>query len=520
MKQKGFQHNNKCVGKRDSKTGKQMKLKYKLFIALVTSSCLILLLAVGVMQFTIRKNFIGFLNDVEFRNQTGMIDLLKNSYTRHSGWDVFKANPRVWHDLIGSARSVQGVDEMIPPGPRRRPRGGPKPGSGPGPGPRGPQPSEPAVLPHDPTSLHRRLCLFDEQKNYVAGECRRDSEFDYYPIVLSNRTIGYLGLENMSDMRQPLELAFLKRQTQIVYIIGIGILIISLLVSYVISRQVLGPVNALARGTRQMRQFNFETRVNVRSNDELGDLARDFNRMAGTLQRYETMRKNWISDISHELRTPVAVIRSKLEAIQDGIREMTPEFLDSLHKDILGLGRLISDLHHISLMDSGNLSVNLKPVSIEALLDKSIEAFAIRYEQRGIDIQKAWKPGVLPLVSGDAALLKRVFANLFENTLKYTDTPGVLKLDCRVSGSHLVIEMEDSAPAVPSACLESIFERLYRLEQSRNRALGGSGLGLSMSREIISLHQGTITALPSSLGGLKIVIELPVITELNNIIEG
>ena len=101
-------------------------------------------------------------------------------------------------------------------------------------------------------------------------------------------------------MRQPLELAFLKRQTQIVYIIGIGILIISLLVSYVISRQVLGPVNALARGTRQMRQFNFETRVNVRSNDELGDLARDFNRMAGTLQRYETMRKNWISDISHD----------------------------------------------------------------------------------------------------------------------------------------------------------------------------------------------------------------------------
>ena len=94
-----------------------MKLKYKLFIALVTSSCLILLLAVGVMQFTIRKNFIGFLNDVEFRNQTVMIDLLKNSYTRHSGWDVFKANPRVWHDLIGSARSVQGVDEMIPPVP-------------------------------------------------------------------------------------------------------------------------------------------------------------------------------------------------------------------------------------------------------------------------------------------------------------------------------------------------------------------------------------------------------------------
>ena len=493
-----------------------MKLKYKLFIALVSSSCLILLLVVGVMQFTIRNNFIGFLNEVEFRKQTGMIDLLISSYTRHSGWDVFKGNPRAWHDLLGLARSVQGVNGMIPPGPRGQPRGGPKPG----PGPRGPQSFDPAVRPNDPTSLHRRLCLFDEQKNYVAGECRQDSEFDYYPIVLSNRTIGYLGLENMSDMREPLELAFLKKQTQIVYIIGLGILVISLLVSYVISRQVLDPVNALAGGTRQMRKFNFETRVNVRSNDELGDLARDFNRMASTLQQYETMRKNWISDISHELRTPVAVIRSKLEAIQDGIREMTPEFLDSLHKDILGLGRLISDLHQIALMDSGNLSVNLKPVFIEALLDKSIEAFAIRCEQKGIDIQKAWKPGAQSLVSGDAALLKRVFANLFENTLKYTDAPGGLRLDCRVSGPHIVIEIEDSAPPVPVACLESIFERLYRLEQSRNRSLGGSGLGLSMSREIISLHQGTITALSSSLGGLKIVIELPVIIESKNIIEG
>ena len=474
-----------------------MKLKYKLFIALVSTSCLILLLVVEVMQYTIRKNFIGFLNDVEFRKQTQMIDLLKESYTRHAGWEVFKKSPQAWHDLLGMVRSVRGKIEMPPLGPR------------------GSHPPGPDLVPNGPP-LHHRLCLFDAQKNYVAGECRQDSEFDYYPIVLSNLTIGYLSLENMSEIRQPLELTFLKEQTRAVYIIGIGILALSLLVSYVISRQLLRPVAALAKGTREMQRFNFETRVNVRSNDELGALAQDFNQMAVTMQQYETMRKNWISDISHELRTPVAVIRSKLEAIQDGIREMTPAFLDSLHKDILGLGRLISDLHQISLMDSRNLSVNLKPVCIETLLDKVIEAFAIRYEQRGIDIQKAWKPGAMPLISGDGALLTRVFANLFENTFKYTDIPGALKLDWRVRQTHLMIEMEDSAPAVPTAYLKSIFERLYRLEQSRNRALGGSGLGLSMSREIISLHQGTITALSSSLGGLRIVIELPVITDTNN----
>ena len=483
-----------------------MKLKYKLFIALGSTSCLILLLVVGGIQFTIRKNFIGFLNDVEFRKQTQIVEQLKESYARHSGWEIFKSGPQAWHDILGRVRSAKDGFDMRHPGPH----GAPPPASG---GPRHPRPT---LAPNDPTSLHRRLCLFDEQKSYVAGECRQDSEFDYYPIVLSDRTIGYLGLENMYEMRQPLEFAFLKKQTRVIYIIGAGILAISLLASYVISKSVLGPVNALARGTREMRRFNFDIRVNVRSNDELGALAKDFNRMAATLQQYETMRKSWISDISHELRTPVAVIRSKLEALQDGIREMTPELLDSLYKDILGLGRLINDLHQISLMDSRNLSVNLKPISIKVVLDKSIDAFAIAYEQKGIEIQKAYKSENIPMISGDIALLKRVFANLLENTLKYTDAPGVLKLYCRVSGPHVVIKMEDSAPGVPAKCCESIFERLYRLEQSRNRASGGSGLGLSMSREIISLHQGTITASPSSLGGLKIAIELPVTTKPNN----
>ncbi|MCG8549329.1 MAG: ATP-binding protein [Desulfobacterales bacterium] len=483
-----------------------MKLKYKLFIALGTTSCLILLLVVGGIQFTIRKNFIGFLNDVEFKKQTKMVELLKESYAQNSDWKKFKAGPRAWHGLLRRVRTRQDGFDRSPPGPHGTPPHGPG----------GPRPHTPGFTPGDPTSLHRRLCLFDEHKNYVAGVCRQDSEFDYYPIVLSERIIGYLGLENIYEMRQPLEFAFLKKQTRAVYIIGAGILVISLLVSYVISRQVLGPVNALARGTREMRRFNFGIRVNVRSNDELGALAKDFNRMAATLQQYETMRKNWISDISHELRTPVAVIRSKLEAIQDGIREMTPELLYSLHKDILGLGRLINDLHQISLMDTRNLSVNLKPVHIEVLLDKSIEVFAIPYEKKGIKIQKAWTPETIPMVSGDTALLKRVFANLLENTLKYTDAPGILKLDCRVSGPCVVIEVEDSAPAVPVQSLESIFERLYRLEQSRNKASGGSGLGLSMSREIISLHQGTITACPSSLGGLKIVIELPLTQKTNS----
>jgi len=375
----------------------------------------------------------------------------------------------------------------------------------------GPQGGPGPPRPNDPKSLHRRLCLFDPEKTYVAGGCRQDSGFDYHPIELSGGTIGWLGLENDHRMRSALELSFLQKQSQAFYLIGAGILVISLLIAYLISRHLLRPVQALAKGTREMRKFKFDTQVNVVSKDELGALATDFNLMARTLKQYETMRKNWISDISHELRTPVAVIRSKIEALQDGIRELTPGLLDSLHRDILGLGQLINDLHQISILDSQTLDADLKPVSPISVLNQSLNGFLIRYEQGQIQVKKELISHPLPMIQGDAALLVRVFSNLLENTLKYTDSPGILKLTSRVQDREVRIVLEDSAPGVPHDCLESIFDRLYRVEQSRSRALGGSGLGLSMSQEIIQLHNGSIKAFESSLGGLKIQIDLPAI---------
>ncbi|MFA7185800.1 MAG: ATP-binding protein [Victivallales bacterium] len=468
-----------------------MKLKYKIFITLIVTSCLILVMTMGVLQFNIRKNFIEFLNEVEFAKQSRMMGLLRESFTRNQGWTDFRGNPEAWHRLLEQARPT---DKNLAPAPPLPPTG---------------EKRLPPPMPNDPGALHRHLCLFDADKNHVAGECRQKRQFNFHPIVLSGRTIGWLGLEHNEDMRTPIELAFLKKQTRAFYIIGCGILGLSLLISIIMSRHVLTPIRALAKGTRAMRRFAFDTQVHVNSNDELGALAADFNLMASTLKQYETMRKNWISDISHELRTPVAVILSKIEALQDGIRELTPELLDSLHRDILGLGRLINDLHRISLMDSENLSVSLKPVSLVSILNRTLDGFLIRFEQQGIEIRKVWEPDELPDIPGDAALLTRVFGNLLENTLKYTDSPGIMKLVCRVKGEKILVEVEDSPPGVPRDCLESIFERLYRVERSRNRSLGGSGLGLSMAREIISLHRGTITAADSSLGGLKIIIALP-----------
>lgn len=366
----------------------------------------------------------------------------------------------------------------------------------------------------DPNTLHRRLCLFDADKQYLAGnDYHPRDKITFQPIVISNqavsKTIGWLGLKNLDKRINPLELEFLKRQTNSFYTLGAAIFILAIFISYIMSRHLLAPIRELVRGTKSMANFDFNTKIMVRSTDELGGLAKDFNIMAQTLQQYETLRKNWISDISHELRTPVAVIRSKIEALQDGIRVMTPTMLDSLHTDILGLGKLVNDLHLISLADSKNMSVNREPVNIFELINQCLDTFLIRLEQQKITIQTDWEKEDRLDINGDTILLTRVFSNLVENSLRYTDSPGTLKISHAIKRKVLNLYFEDSAPGVPDNCFETIFDRLYRVEQSRNRALGGSGLGLSIAKQIITNHRGTIEAFSSPLGGLKINIELP-----------
>lgn len=485
-----------------------MKLKYKFFIAFMITSFLILFLVVGVTQISVRNNFVRFVNNSEFDKLTELENLLTQAYQLKGGWEGLYNNRAEWETLLFLSRPENPGHEPSHPMPVDRPRNRKHPPplnrlAGP--------PSQEVLKPNDPFTLHRRLCLFDAAKQYVAGEYHPQDQFNYRAIVLSDQTIGWLGLKNRPEMIRPIELEFLREQTYSFLIIGVGIFILAIIISYILSKHLLSPIQELTMGARAMRKFDFNTKIKVHSTDELGGLADDFNLMAQTLKQYETLRKNWISDISHELRTPVAVIRSKIEALQDGIREMTPELLDSLHSDVMGLGKLVNDLHLISLADSKNLLVNLEVINLFGLLDQCLEAFFIRFEQQQITIKTDWEKGGRLEMRADANLLRRVFSNLFENTLRYTDSPGTLSISHDIKENWLTLVVEDSSPGVPDNCLNDIFNRLYRVEQSRNRSLGGSGLGLSIARQIIQKHEGTIEACGSTLGGLKIRIVLPVI---------
>ncbi len=303
---------------------------------------------------------------------------------------------------------------------------------------------------------------------------------------------------------------FLYRQSRAFIIIGIVILILATLVSLFLSRQILLPVKKLAEGAHALSSRKFDTRIDIHSSDELGQLSMDFNRMADTLERYEFMRKQWITDISHELRTPLAVMRAEIEAVQDGIREMGGETLKSLHSEVMLLSRIVDDLHSLSVIDSNVLSMRIQNINPVEIAVNVITAFKSRFAQAGIEVLQIPDGSPKIRVMGDPERLAQVFSNILENTLKYTDSPGTLRTSFSIEGNELHIIFEDSPPGVPAISMPYLFERLYKTDISRSRQKGGSGLGLSISKGIIEAIKGRIIAESSDLGGLKISIILPI----------
>jgi two-component system sensor histidine kinase BaeS len=275
----------------------------------------------------------------------------------------------------------------------------------------------------------------------------------------------------------------------------------------VLGRAFVTPVKRVADATHQLAAGAYATRVPVRSQDELGRLAGDFNRLAETLERNETLRRRFMADVSHELRTPLAVLSAELEALEDGVRPLTRESLASLRSEVSALGKLVEDLNQLALADVGALAYRKRRVDVVPLLEQALESYRDRFAERRLAVETALERDAI--VFGDADRLLQMFRNLLENSARYTDVGGRVRVSARREGHQVVTEFDDSAPGVPASALPHLFERFYRVDASRSRANGGAGLGLAICRSIAAAHDGEISAADSPLGGLRVRLTLP-----------
>jgi len=463
-------------------------IRLKLFLTLFTALCAVVLAMVLLMQWSFDRGFRRYVDTLEQERLARLADGLENDYAESGSWDFVRRAPESWQRLVLQS-AVHG--DIPPPGrmARRMAR------------------SEGRGEPPPPHSFDARVFLFDADRQPLAGHPGGEGG-TLRELSLAGRTIGYLGLLPHRQLIDQRQLRFVAEQKRAFLLIGLCFAGMAALLSFPLARSLVRRIVLLAAGTHRLASGRFDTLIADDSGDELGQLARDFNALARTLAANETARRQWVADISHELRTPVAILRGEIEALRDGIRPATPEALASLQDETARLQRLIDDLHQLALADLGALSCRRESLDLTALLAEVGEDYRPLLARQRLELVLDLPPAAVVL-RGDTQRLRQLCDNLLENALKYTDPPGRVELALALRGGKALLTLSDSAPGVPAEALPRLFDRLYRVESSRNRATGGSGLGLSICRAIVAAHNGTISAHPSPLGGVRIEVLLP-----------
>ncbi|MGW3498182.1 sensor histidine kinase [Streptomyces sp. NPDC001020] len=274
--------------------------------------------------------------------------------------------------------------------------------------------------------------------------------------------------------------------------VAAGVALVALLGALLLSRAVLRPVRALTSAARGLGEGESERRVPVSGRDEIAELGRAFNRMADSLQVAEERQRRLTGDIAHELRTPLANLRGYLEALRDGVVEPTPELLDSLHEEALLQQRIVDDLRDLALAEAGALTYHRARVDLGDLLEACRTAHRAQADTAGVALRVDMEGPVH--VDADADRLRQVLGNLVGNALRATEQGGTVTLAAVRSGARAVVEIRDTGKGISAEDLPRLFDRFWRADPSRGRATGGSGLGLSIARQIVTDHGGTIAA--------------------------
>ncbi|MGD8940829.1 MAG: ATP-binding protein [Gammaproteobacteria bacterium] len=465
-----------------------LNLTQRLFFPiLLTGMLVVVIMGVGV-RYSFHTGFLEYVNLADVRSMEGLVRSLADSYETENNWDFLRGNQSAWLRLLRShftqlerefrARELEGeTGKLMPPGVRIGPR----------------------------------LTLMDKNKSIVIGNLTLDPEGALLPIISNKNIVGWLHINPSNNLTDAVAIQFEEQQFNSGYWIAIICVFLAAGAAMILARHLSVPVKLLAKATRALTSGDYTARIEETrpDNDEMGRLQRDFNSLANTLEKNENTRRQWIADISHELRTPIAVLRGEIEALQDGVRECSKDNLDSLHLEILHVNQIIEDLYQLSMSDIGALDYKKEDVDLSKALDDAVNSYKETLKQQNICLNIDMNSCGATKIFADPQRLYQLFTNFMQNTLRYTNPDGELEIWCEKSDKHITINWRDSAPGVSDELLPQLFVRLFRTEESRCRQTGGAGLGLSICKNIVDAHDGEISVQHSPLGGLWFITKLP-----------
>lgn len=467
-----------------------MKLRSRLFILLFGVVIGFLVPIFFLTLFFAESNFRAYVFEGDLKKAAAYAPLLSQYFARTGSWDgveaLVKVPPFTYHALPHDSKGMHsGVSIHNP---------------------------DPAL---DQDWVQERIVILDAG-NLIVYDSKKLLEGTRHPpehlqtaidINENNRLVGRLLVGTMVDpVLGGFHTSYLSAFSTAMIVAFIVATLLALVMALTFSRSVAGPILELEQATRHLAQGRFDHPLRHPGKDEIAALFQSFSTMRQTLAEADQRKARLLADTAHELRTPVALLRGTLEAIQDGVFVPTPQTLDPLYRETLRLTSLIESLGELEGIHPGSLV--RERFDFADLAKARLELFLSAAREKNVEISLSLDQEKLPVL-GDRLRLEQVLTNLLSNSLRYTPPGGKILVNAHQRGDELVFSVEDSGPGIPAPEREKVFERLYRLDPSRQSQTGGRGLGLTICREIVHAHNGEIRVDESRLGGAALVVRLP-----------
>lgn len=456
---------------------KEIDLMRSISSKLIAAFLCIGIISVAIIAFTAfwntRIEFIRFLSD---RNQSDIATELTNYYQTTGSW---KGADRVF------------VGNM--------PTNGPHP------------PVEHGISRYRPFVLtdQNGIVIIPNDRYRIGDQIPPSAMASGEPLKQDGEVVGILVPIQMPFQGNTREVEFIQRTNTLLFYGALTGALIALLLGIFLSRTLTRPIRELTRATHAVSEGDLSQQVTVRSNDELGELARAFNKMSAELSRSINSRKQMTADIAHELRTPLSLILGHAEAVHDGVLQPTRENFEIIREEAVRLEHLVNDLRTLSLADAGELAIHLQTIEPQRLLQEVASLYQYQVQRKNIvlDLDIA---APLSTIEVDPGRLTQVLTNILDNALRHTPEGGRIILSAGERNGLVELAVQDSGPGLKAEEVDHIFDRFYRTDSARQRAYdGGSGLGLAIAKSIVQAHSGRLSAQSEVGGGLRVIITLP-----------
>lgn len=446
-----------------------------------------------LMQWSVGRGMVDYINKRELEKIQPMVTDLAMQYGQHGNWQWLQSNPSALRQIMFENLLVRRLEDRCEHDDEacrdlKRPD------------------FPPEII--RPQNRRPDIAVIDINDNIVVAIKVRAKDRTRIAVDWQGKTVGWVSIPQREKISEGFELLFIEQQRHAFWLMSFVVIVLAGIIGFPLARHFVRPIEQLKEAANQLTQGTYTLHLPVKRNDELGQLACDFNELASTLEQNESSRKRWIADISHELRTPLAILSGEIEAMLDGVRPISKEGIHSMKEEVDHLSKLVNDLYELTKADIGGLSYRKAEVDLVDLVQSKLKAYQFLFNEHQLSVRF---DNTAPITFwADNTRINQLLDNLLTNAARYTNQAGQINVSIQQNNQHITLLVEDSAPGVSDDALAQLFDYLYRTEQSRNRESGGSGLGLAICKRIVEGHGGTMMASHSSLGGVAIRVQFPV----------